>query len=135
MTNGAIAAGAAAAAAARRRQQEEEEMTSYSPQDLAEGVEFKILRANTRVFRRREVLQRVLEEERQSGWVLVEKFDDARLRFKRPLGARSGDATRTIDAYRSHYGMSEGTLVAIILGSVFGTIALVLLVVAIVKNG
>lgn len=109
-------------------------MTSYSPQDLAQGFEFKFLRASTRVFRRPEVLRRVLEEEGQAGWVLVEKFDDQRLRFKRPVSERGGDGTRTLDAYRSVYGMSEGKLAAIILGSIFGTMALVLLIVAIVKN-
>src|SRR5262245_27697913 len=41
MTGGAAAAGAAAAARRRREQQEEEEMTAYTPQELAEGWEFK----------------------------------------------------------------------------------------------
>ena len=46
-------AAAAAAAAARLRaiHEEEERLTEYSPQDLAQGWEFKILRANTAAFR------------------------------------------------------------------------------------
>ena len=45
--------GAAAAAAKRRREQrEEEEMTSYTPEELASGSEFKILRSATSAFKR-----------------------------------------------------------------------------------
>lgn len=92
------------------------------------------MRSSIRVFHRPEVLRQVLDEESQSGWVLVEKFDDTRLRFKRPMSARSGDATRTLDPYRSRYGMSEGKFVALLLGSIFGLIALVILVIAVVTD-
>jgi hypothetical protein len=83
----ASAGGVAAAAAAAQilaMHEEEERLTTYSPEDLSQGWEFKIVRANTRAFSKPEVMQQVCEEEAQSGWVLVEKFDDARLRFKRP---------------------------------------------------
>jgi len=125
--NGSAAA-AAAAAAARARRQEEEEMTTYTNEELAQGFEFKILRANTNAFRKPEVLRRALEEEGRAGWTLVEKFDDARLRFKRPASTKQNDSDLTIDPYRSVYGISQGALVALILGSV----AAVLIVVAIV---
>ena len=59
-------------------------MTPYNTQDLAEGWEFKILRSNFREFRNQEKLRAVLDEEKRGGWTLVEKFDDQRIRLKRP---------------------------------------------------
>ena len=128
----ASAGAAAAAAAARRRalQEEEERLTDYSPQDLAQGWEFKIVRANTPAFRNSDVMQQVCAEEARSGWELVEKFDDSRLRFKRPAAARNIPAPAGIDAYRTTYGMSQGTMVAMILICVFSIIGLVLAVIA-----
>src|SRR5947208_77783 len=96
------AAGAAAAAAvARRRREEEESMTGYTHADLAEGWEFKILRSATGAFRSADGLRKAVEEERRAGWVLLEKFDNGRVRFKRPVSARSGDAALSIDPYRT----------------------------------
>ena len=86
-----MSAGAAAAEAERRRQ-EEEEMTKYSDADLQGDWEFKIVRSNLAGFRSPEVLQQVCAEEARAGWTLVEKFDNQRLRFKRPISARAGDA-------------------------------------------
>jgi len=122
------AAAAAAAAAARARRQEEEEMTAYTNEDLVQGFEFKILRANTNAFRKPEVLRRVLEEEARAGWTLVEKFDDARLRLKRSASTKQNDSNLPFDPYRSVYGIGQGALVALILGS----IAAVVIVVAII---
>lgn len=106
-SSGAAAAGAAAAAAAaaaRREMQrkEEEEMTTYASRDLAEDWEFKILRSPYGTFAQAEQLREVLEEESRAGWVLVEKFDEQRIRLKRPAAARSGDSTRELDPYRTH---------------------------------
>lgn len=124
------AAAAAAAARRRREQREEEEMTGYSPEDLASGSEFKILRSATSAFKRPEFLEQVLREEKIAGWTLVEKFDDSRIRLKRSASARTGGSSGTIDPYRSHVGISEAALTfrivaAIVLGMavVFGTIA------------
>jgi hypothetical protein len=131
MNGGAVAA-AAAAAERRRQEQEEEEMTGYTPEELASGWEFKILRSATRSFRRPQVLKDVLEEERGAGWTLVEKFDDSRVRLKRPASARTDGADSRIDPYRSYVGISETALgvriaVAILtcLALVFGAIAIV----------
>ena len=77
-------AAAAAAAAQRRREEEEEHMTPYTPRDLAENWEFKILRSATGAFKDPAVMQRYLAEEAQAGWTLVEKFDNSRIRLKRP---------------------------------------------------
>lgn len=106
------AAGAAAAAAAYKQMidEEEETMTKYSPDEL-EKWEFKILRSNTLSFKNTNELQKAVAEEKQSGWELVEKFDDSRLRFKRRITERDSDVGRTIDPYRAVYGMGSGTIV------------------------
>ena len=77
-----MSAGAAAARAAAERN-EEEEMTRYTPKDIAENWEFKILRSATGAFRDPDVLRTALDAEQRAGWTLVEKFDDARVRLKR----------------------------------------------------
>jgi hypothetical protein len=132
---GGAAAAAAAAAERRRRQQEEEEMTAYGPGDSNQDWEFKIVRANRAVFRRRSHFNRVLEEEARSGWILVEKFDDMRLRFKRLRQAGLNDSTLPpgVDPYRVHYGLRPGPFAALmvltILALVGGIIGLVLFLV------
>ena len=113
-------AAAAAAAARRRREEEEEHMTPYMPRDLAENWEFKILRSATGAFKDPAVMQRYLAEESQAGWTLVEKFDNSRIRLKRPAAARQQDAQCAFDPYRTRVGMSEGGLALLIAGSVIG---------------
>jgi hypothetical protein len=131
MSAGASAGAAAAAAAAeRQRQQEEEEMTSYSAADLAQDWEFKILRSSTAAFKKPEVLRAILDEEAQAGWMLVEKFDNSRIRLKRPASARALDGKLEFDAYRTTVGISEARLAFAILGAVFG--ALILMIVFII---
>ncbi len=117
-------AAAAAAAAERLRREEEEAMTSYSPRDLAEDWEFKILRSNTATFRNPERLRAILDEEKRGGWVLVEKFDNQRIRLKRPAGTKAvdDDLEHPYDAYRTDVGTSSGAIVALIFG-VFLTFA------------
>jgi hypothetical protein len=122
MSGGAAAAAAGAAAAAESRRQEEEEMTPYSEGELSEGWEFKILRSNMNAFRKPEKLKKVLEEEGQAGWVLVEKFDDNRLRLKRPASARRADAALNFDAYRTQVGLSDARMILVILGIVLGVV-------------
>src|SRR6187200_2704270 len=130
MGGSAGAAAAAAAARLRAQHEEEERLTEYSPDDLALGWEFKIVRANTAAFRKPEVMQQVCNEEARSGWELVEKFDDMRLRFKRPTSARNIPSPAGLDPYRTMYGISQGQLTAIILISVFGSMGLITAVVA-----
>lgn len=109
---------AAAAAAAELMRQEEEEMTRYTDKDLAEGWEFKIMRANTQAFRNLERLRAVLEEERKGAWTLVEKFDDCRIRLKRPAGTKvvPGDFADGYDPYRTSVGMPPGLAIVIVAG-------------------
>lgn len=100
-------------------------MTAYTTEELAQGFEFKILRANTQAFRKPEALRRVLEEEARAGWTLIEKFDDQRLRFKRPASAKQNDSALGFDPYRSVYGIGQGVIVAMIIGSVATLIVVV----------
>jgi hypothetical protein len=106
MTNGAVSA---AAAAARMQQlREEEEMTPYSPEDL-NNWEFKIVRANTGIFSKPAEFNKLIQEEARAGWELLEKFDNQRVRFKRPISARARDGLlpASVNPYRTQYGMSR----------------------------
>jgi len=126
----------AAAAAAAQMRKEEEEMTQYSPQDLVDGWEFKFLRANTRAFKDPEVFAKVCEEEKEAGWILLEKFDDTRIRFKRPIEAKKSDHQLTIDPYRTVYGITSGKLVTVIIVStIVGMAALGGLIALIINMG
>ena len=106
-------------------------MTPYNARDLDDGWEFKILRSNFLAFRKPEKLRAVLEEERRGGWVLVEKFDDQRIRLKRPAGAKlaQGELADGYDPYRTTVGMSPSVLVMAALGAVV-TLALILIATA-----
>lgn len=104
-------------------------MVGYSERDLAEGWEFKFVRSATGAFRRPEYLRRVLEEEARSGWSLIEKFDNGRIRLKRPASARRMDAAGGIDPYRSHVGIRDAAMAMIIIGSIFGTMGVVIAIV------
>jgi len=122
---------AAAAAAARRRREEEEEehMTPYTPRDLDENWEFKFLRSATGAFKDPAVMQRYLAEEEQAGWTLVEKFDNSRIRLKRPAAARQQDAQCTFDPYRTRVGISEVELGFLIAGSIIGGLVVLFIVI------
>jgi hypothetical protein len=125
---------AAAAEAARRRRIEEEEMTNYSREDLANDWEFKIVRSLTATFRNPAVLEKCRQEEARAGWVMVEKFDNSRVRFKRLVRARDNDSRLPpgVDPYRTYYGVGyvafTTTVILITLaamGVVFGCIMLI----------
>lgn len=72
------------------------------------GWEFKIVRASSDLFRDQAVLQQLCQEEAKAGWILLEKLDDRRIRFKRLIALRNVlDETQLLyDPYRSHYGAS-----------------------------
>lgn len=127
VTGGAIAAIAAAKRAEMLRK-EEEIMATYHSDDMKDW-EFKIVRANTEYFRKPDNLRRVIEEEAQSGWELVEKFDNNRVRFKRHIDERKNDQFRDTDPYRTSVGIAGGALVASILGIVFLAIGILFLVI------
>jgi hypothetical protein len=133
---------AAAAAAAQRLLEEEEAMTNYSTQDLAGEWEFKIVRANTGVFRNPAELAKLVKEESLAGWILLEKFDNTRIRFKRPVSARQDDyrLPQGVDPYRTQYGMSPWLFAIILTGVIIGaslvfTLFIFLLIAVIVGGG
>ncbi len=111
---------AATAAAERRRkleEAEEEKMTKYN-NDSSEKWEYKIVRSETGAFRKPDVLAALAEEESLAGWEMLEKFDNRRIRFRRPVEARKQDhlLPQHIDPYRTNYGGSLtrlGVLVAL----------------------
>jgi hypothetical protein len=114
---------------------EEERMTPYDARDLEGGWEFKIIRSPRGLFGRPEFRDRVLGEEGRGWWVLVEVFDDARIRLKRrPAGAM----LRAIDGYDPYRTVIPDlreplspeqkafvrlSLVILLLAGVFGTLA------------
>lgn len=127
MSAGAAGAAAAAAAAEQAKKREEEEkLTSYNQSEL-EGLEFKIVRSLTRV--QGERFRQLCGEESKNGWELVEKFDDYRIRFKRPIERRSQDQYAELDPYRTQFGMTDGRLAIIILSAVFGFVGLILAII------
>jgi hypothetical protein len=121
---------AAAAAQARRKREEEEEMTLYTRDDLAEDWEFKILRSMSGAFKNPETLKRVLDEESRAGWLLVEKFDNQRIRLKRPANAKKVAPDVGFDPYRTYYGVSEGQFALIVAACTVGTMIAVAALVA-----
>jgi hypothetical protein len=113
--------------AERRCEQEEEQLTPYDSEEdttskktpdgyaLASkdtGItdwEFKIVRASRDLFREPQVLKQLCDEEAQAGWMLLEKLDDRRIRFKRPTALRHIIKPEHLpyDPYRTHYGPSS----------------------------
>ncbi|HEY9797558.1 MAG TPA: hypothetical protein V6D30_18115, partial [Leptolyngbyaceae cyanobacterium] len=101
------------------------------PQELSTdpqmvGWEFKIVRASRDLFRNPAVFQQLCEEEAISGWILLEKLDDRRVRFKRLIALRNilNGEQLSFDPYRCHYGSSLTPL------SCLGAIALMLAIAA-----
>ncbi|MFH2035826.1 MAG: hypothetical protein ABIJ45_05430 [Candidatus Zixiibacteriota bacterium] len=120
-TNGAIIAALAAAKKRKEEREEEDKLTKYNGNDM-DNWEFKIMRSNWGKFGKTEYLKKVCEEEARSGWELMEKFDNYRVRFKRKIENRSKDQFVQIDPYRtstelgSGQGVLIGSIVALILG-------------------
>ncbi len=73
------------------------------------GLEYKIVRANTDLFRNPAIFNQLCQEEAEAGWILLEKLDDRRVRFKRPLAIREKINLQSLnfDPYRCHYGGSS----------------------------
>ena len=97
-------------------------MTGYTEDALKGDWEFKIVRSDSGAFRKPKVLEKLLEEESRAGWVMLEKFDDNRIRFKRPRSARTRDdfLPEGVDPYRTRYGgfFRAGTRMGALLGGV-----------------
>ena len=98
-------------------------MNEYAQDGSSGDWEFKIVRSDSAAFRNPEVLKKLVEEEARAGWVMLEKFDDGRVRFKRPRSARARDAFLPdgVDPYRTQYGgyaARRAVLVGVMLGIV-----------------
>lgn len=104
---------------------EEERMTKYTREEIEQDWEFKIVRASLGDFGKPAALQKLLQEESIAGWTMVEKFDDNRVRFKRPRSAREQDAflPQGVNPYRTQYGrpavLYAGVFIGIVLLIVF----------------
>jgi hypothetical protein len=120
-------------AAAQHLRREEEIMTKYGIEEI-EGWEFKIVRAATRKFKDPEFFRRTCEEEARSGWEMLEKFDDARIRFKRRIENRDRDQHREIDPYRTQVGMTADKLGFLITVLVFLGVGAVMAAIALIVN-
>jgi hypothetical protein len=59
--------------------------------------------------------------------MLVEKFDNSRIRLKRPAKARELDGKLDFDPYRTHAGASQGIVALAIIGGVIAVMLLALL--------
>ncbi|NET57486.1 MAG: hypothetical protein F6K47_15375 [Symploca sp. SIO2E6] len=70
------------------------------------GWEFKIVRASRDLFHDPATFRRLCEEEASTGWILLEKLDDRRVRFKRLIALRDfmDGQQPNHDSYRTHYG-------------------------------
>jgi hypothetical protein len=100
-------------------------MTEYTPGDPHGEWEFKIVRSDAGAFRKPETVRKLVEEEARAGWVMLEKFDDSRIRFKRPRSARARDAFLPdgVDPYRTQYG-AYATRRAVLVGVMLGLVLL-----------
>jgi hypothetical protein len=67
------------------------------------------------------------EDEGRAGWEMIEKFDNSRVRFKRRVEKRHTDPTLGYDAYRTTYGMGEGTFALTIITIIVFVILTILL--------
>lgn len=101
----------------QREQLEEEKMTGYSPDEMNDDWEFKIVRGGHLAFRNPDTFAQLVEEEGEAGWTLLEKLDDSRVRFKRPKSAHRNDAYLPdhIDPYRTQFGRPTDANTAIVL--------------------
>ncbi len=108
-------------------------MTAYGTNDL-EGWEFKIVRSLTGAFSKREVVEKLRQEESRAGWEMIEKFDNNRIRFKRNVDRRANDHLLPIDPYRTSYGIGEGRMAFIVIAVITVLIAGVLLATVVLKN-
>jgi len=109
----------------KQNEEEEEILTHYESKEhfgtegqpnqngsaTTRGWEFKIVRANRDLFRNPTVFHQLCREEAQAGWILLEKLDDRRVRFRRSLTTRQKIRPETLsfDPYRCHYGSSGNT--------------------------
>ena len=71
--------------------------------------EYKIVRARNREFGQREHVEALLSQESLAGWVMVDKYNNSQIRFKRHRTAQRQDRylPHGLDPYRTIY-VAEG---------------------------
>jgi len=100
-----------------------------------ERWEYKIVRAPNGEFSDRAHLRALLQQEGRAGWIMIEKYDDYQVRFKRPCSAREWDdqLPQGVDPYRTVYRFSRDmdVIYALFLAAAlcFSILAMVILVV------
>jgi hypothetical protein len=82
----------------RKRREEEEILTSYSEVAMTQDWQFKIVHGD---FSSAAKVRAVMQEQERWGWVFVEKFDNERIRFKRPADETANDDLREGNPYAS----------------------------------
>ena len=120
----------AIAHAIKKKRQEEEETMGYNKEELENDWEFKILRSVAGKFKKLAIIEQVKAEEAVAGWVMVEIFDDNRIRFKRPGSAIENDFQLPphINPYRTTFGKSEAAFtfsILAVLAVIFGVMLLI----------
>ena len=97
LIHGALAAQHQKAEQERRRRLEEEEcMTGYTPEEASGPWQFKIVRGT---FKTAQQVEAVQQEQAEYGWILVEIFDQHRIRFKRAASEAGKDSYREGNPY------------------------------------
>ena len=92
--------------------------------------EYKVLKSVRGEFSKPEKMRQAVTEEAEFGWDLMEKVDQHRLRFRRPVSERVRDVAAERegkDPYRTTFGISEGRFVAYLL-----TVVVIFMVVSLV---
>jgi hypothetical protein len=106
-------------------------------QPYREQWEYKIVRARNGEFGDRAHLRALLRQEGRAGWIMIEKYDDYQVRFKRPCSARRLDdqLPPEIDPYRTiyHFSREMDVIYAVLLAAAlcFVILAMVILVVVV----
>jgi hypothetical protein len=97
LIHGALAAHQQKAEQERLRRLEEEElMSGYTPEEANGPWQFKIVRGT---FKTAQQVEAVQQEQAEYGWVLVEIFDQHRIRFKRAASEAGKDGYREGNPY------------------------------------
>jgi hypothetical protein len=68
-------------------------------------------------------LDKLVKEEASAGWILLEKFDNSRIRFRRLISTRRNDRNlpQGADPYRSHDGMNPAAFAALLMLGIVGS--------------
>ena len=116
--------------------EEEETMTRYDREDVDNNWEFKIVRSSPPAFGNPEDFARLLQEESRYGWVMLEKLDDSRVRFKRRRGAhlQAMSVEAGQDPYRTDYGLPRSAMWRLAF-VIFGILVIALFVWAMIGAG